>query len=101
VVDPDAIATLFRLQQRGKSLFLISKNPDPSAAIARAKIPDLFIEVVRTEDKVAAVSKLAERHGLALNRTLMINDSGAERLLFERALPEVRTIAPDALQVLG
>ena len=100
-VDPEAVAALFRLDQRGKSQFLVSKNPDPAAAIARAKIPDFFVEIVRTDDKLSTVSELAERHRFALDRTLMINDSGAERALFERALPSVRTIAPDALPVLG
>lgn len=101
VVDPDAVAMLFRLDQRGKSQFLVSKNPDPSAAIARSKIPSLFREVLRTEDKIATVAELAERHGFDLSRALMINDSGAERIRFERELPMVRTIAPDALPVLG
>ncbi|MFT6396558.1 MAG: hypothetical protein ACJAYU_001301 [Bradymonadia bacterium] len=101
VVDPDAIATLFRLDQRGKSQLLLSRNVDPAAAVRRSKIPNLFVEILRTEDKVASMLKLQAKYGLELSRTLMINDSGAERIRFEREMPEVRTIGPDALGVLG
>ncbi len=101
VVDPDAVAMLFRLDQRGKSQVLLSRNVDPAAALSRSKIPDLFVEVLRTDDKVASMRQLRDRHRFDPARTLMINDSGAERIRFESEMPAIRTIGPDALGVLG
>lgn len=101
VVDPEAVAMLFKLDQRGKSQLLLSRNIDPAAAVTRSKIPNLFAEILRTDDKIAAVRELQIRHGFDLARTLMINDSGAERLRFDDQMPEIRTIGPDALGVVG
>lgn len=99
---PESVAALHRLRNRGKRQFLLSKNPNPRAALANAMIAaGHFEEIIRTDDKPTAFDALAARHGFVLPRTLMINDSGSERLVFQQQAPDVRTIAPDALPVLA
>ena len=99
---PESVAALYRMQNRGVRQFLLSKNPDPGAALDRACLSRaLFETIVRTDDKPKSFDALVDQFGLERARTIMVNDSGSERLLFERHAPEVRTVAPDALPVLA
>lgn len=100
VVDADMVGWLYRFAQQGRRQALVTRNPDPAGMLARTRLPDFFERVVSTEDKVAVVRALVDELDVDPARTVMINDSGAEKLLFERELPAVRTIAPDAIGAL-
>jgi hypothetical protein len=99
-VDPELAGWLYRFEQTGKRQALVSRNPDPAAVLTRTQLPDFFEEVISTEDKVSVVRGLMQRHEIEPERLVLINDSGAEKLVFERAIPGCRTIAPDAIGVL-
>ena len=99
--DPDAVACLYDLRNRGVRQFLMTRNPDVEAAIARCLIPPVFESIRVTEDKVDALADLASEQRLDLARCIMVNDSYAERFAVEAAYPLLRVIGPDALELLG
>ncbi|MDG2385073.1 MAG: ATP-grasp domain-containing protein [Pirellulaceae bacterium] len=100
VVDPKMVAWLYRFNQAGKLQSLVTRNVDPRTVISRTRLPDFFDHIVSTTDKLAAIRALLSEQGASGERVIMINDSGAEKILFKRELPAIRTIAPDAINVL-
>lgn len=101
-VDPDAVAWLYRFAQWGKRQVLISRNVDPTALLQRTHIPTAFFEqIIAVQDKVPTVRTLLDSLQVAAARTIMINDSGAEKILFDHEIPAIRTVAPDAIAVLA
>ncbi len=101
VPDPDAIAWLYRLRNAKKRQALVTKNPNPSSTLANALVPAVFESVHRTDDKIPTVLQILADTGVPPERTIMINDSGAEKLQFEEAIPAIRTFTPDALGALA
>jgi hypothetical protein len=99
--DPDAIACLFDLQNRGKRQVLLTRHPNPRALLADYRLPDLFVRIATTSDKIASFSELAREFAIEPRRCVAINDSNTEKLQFQRAFPELRVVTPDAIDVLG
>ncbi len=100
IVDPEMVGWLYRFHQRGKRQTLLTRNPDPQEVMSRVKLPDFFDRVIKTDDKIRAVEALSGQGSPTADRIVMINDSGAEKIAFERVFPQIRTIAPDAMGVL-
>ena len=98
--DPETIAWLYELENQDRRQLLVSKNPDPTGTIERLRIPNVFVDVRRADDKVATVAALLAAHDIETARCILINDSTLEKLAFEDAFPALRTIAPDAIDVL-
>lgn len=102
VPDPEVVAWLYRLWNRGKRQTLVTRNVNPRTLLKQARVPaEMFEEIVSTTDKVLAVRALLDRLGVSAERTIMLNDSGAEKLAFEEEIPAIRTFAPDAIGALA
>ena len=99
-VDPDVVARLHDLHNQGRAQLLLTRNPDPQAVLERLHIPRVFREVRSTEDKVAEVGRALGDLSMDPSRCVMVNDSVIENLAVQEAHPELRTVMPDALDVL-
>ncbi|MBI1317960.1 MAG: ATP-grasp domain-containing protein [Candidatus Hydrogenedens sp.] len=99
--DPEVVAKLYDCANRGKRQFLVSKNPDPVAALQAANIPDLFERVLPTSHKPDAIRGLLRDHALTPEECLMVNDSYQETFEIQATFPGMMTITPDAVEALG
>lgn len=99
--DPDLVAVLYDLANRGKRQLLLSLHPDPKGQILEHKLPGLFVEVRSSRDKPGDLAELVTTHGIDLRDCIVINDSNSERLAFEKRFPDLRILSPDAVEVLG
>ncbi|MCX5768902.1 MAG: ATP-grasp domain-containing protein [Candidatus Hydrogenedentes bacterium] len=99
--DPDVVACLYDLHNRGVRLFLLSKNAEAANLMLRHQVPDFFIEKRFAEDKVAALAELMASHKIDPRACALVNDSYAETFLVQERFPDLRTITPDAIEVLG
>ncbi|MCC6699469.1 MAG: ATP-grasp domain-containing protein [Candidatus Hydrogenedentes bacterium] len=99
--DPDAVACMVDLNNRGVRQLLLSKNAAAPALMEKYRIPDFFVEKLCAEDKVSAIAALVQRHGIEFARCIMINDSYTETFAIQERYPMLRTLTPDALEVLG
>lgn len=99
--DPDVIACMVDLHNRGIRQLLLTKNSDATNLVVTHRIPDYFVEMVCIEDKVGVIGTLLQRHGIDISRCVMVNDSYAETFAIQERYPALRTITPDALEVLG
>ena len=99
--DPDTIAALYDCHNRGIKQFLVTKNPDPRGTLERASIPNFFLEVIHTEDKLSAIAALLRGQKIAPRDCVFINDSNMERLALEASFPGARMIGPDSIETLG
>lgn len=98
--DPDQIALVIELRNQGLVQVVLSRNPDPLAVLAEARLDGLFDEILRADDKLVGFDDLLARHGLTPANTVMINDSNVERVAFEARYPELRVLTPDMIDVL-
>jgi hypothetical protein len=98
--DPDQIALVIELRNQGLTQVVLSRNPDPLAALARERLDGLFDEIVRAENKLVGFDDLLRRHDLSPSTTVMINDSNVERTAFEARYPDLRVLTPDMIGVL-
>lgn len=99
--DPDVVACLHDLHNRGVRQFLLSKNADAADLMRRHQVPDFFVEKRVAEDKVAALSELLALHQIDARACALVNDSYTETFLIQERFPDLRTLTPDALEVLG
>jgi hypothetical protein len=99
--DPEALACLYDLRNRGIRQCLLTKNPDVDALMARHHIPPFFEAVLVSEDKPAALDDLWREYDIEPARCVLVNDSYAERFPIEARYPSLRVITPDALEYLG
>ncbi len=99
--DPESIACLYDLNNRGVRQLLLSKNADAPALLQQHRLPDFFVEVRCAEDKAGALAEWFERYHIAPSRCIVINDSYAELFLLQERFPELRILSPDALEYLG
>ncbi len=99
--DPDVMACLYDLHNRGKRQLLLTRNPDAEAVLSQRRVPLFFEEICISEDKPGALAALTERHGIPIDRCVMVNDSYAERFPLEDAFPQLRIVTPDAIEYLG
>lgn len=99
--DPDALCYLYDCCNRGIKQILLSKNPDTPGAMKAAHIPDVFVEVCQTNDKIAALKRLLEVHAIGHDDCIIVNDSYAETFAIQEQFPGLRTVTPDVLSVLG
>jgi hypothetical protein len=99
--DPEAVACLYDLHNRGIRQWLLSKNPDIAGLLERYQIPRFFQEVRCTDDKALEVRRLVDQCGIEPSRCLMVNDSYTERFILEEQYPSLGVVTPDALDFLG
>lgn len=99
--DPEAMACLYDLHNRGIVQILLSRNPEVSTQLRLHRVPDLFVEVRYTEDKLREIGRVLERYDIDPSRCVAINDSYGERFRIQERYPSLRIIAPDALDSLG
>jgi len=99
--DPDVMACLYDLDNRGVKQFLLSKNPNLESVLARHRIPDIFVEARFTEDKLQEIERVVQTCGVDIDCCVLVNDSYQENLAIQDRLPSLRTVTPDALPVLG
>jgi len=99
--DPEVMACLYDLNNRGKRQLLLTRNGNARALLRLYQVPDFFIEVCISEDKAETLAALIARHGIAPERCVMVNDSYSERFVLEAAFPALRVVAPDAVDYLG
>ena len=99
--DPDAMACLFDLRNRGRRQFLLTKNREATSLIQGHKIPNVFEAVSVAEDKLVGLETMLREHGLDATSCALINDSYTENLLIQKRVPGLLTVTPDALELLG
>lgn len=99
--DPDVVSCLFDLENRGKNQILLTKHPSPIELLRRHKLPDLFVEVRSTQDKVSEIDLLTGSLRFSLSDCIMINDSISERFAIENRHADLRILTPDAIGLLG
>lgn len=99
--DPDVVGCLYDLHNRGKSQLLLTRNPGAQELLRRHQVPDFFTDVCISEEKAEALAGLAALHGIVMDRCVMVNDSYSERFLIEDVFPQLRIVAPDAIEYLG
>jgi carbamoyl-phosphate synthase large subunit len=99
--DPDAVARLYDLSNQGVRQLLLTRHTDPIAVLRSNHIPDLFVGVESTGDKVSALTALLAGHGIVPDRCVLINDSMTENLEIQKRYPELTILLPDALDALA
>lgn len=99
--DPQAIASLYDCRNRGIKQLLITKNPDVLGVLTHHGIPAFFDEVLFVDDKLANIPAMLERHCVAAQSCIAVNDSNSEKIALEQLVPGLRVITPDALEILG
>jgi FMN phosphatase YigB (HAD superfamily) len=99
--DPDAIACLHDLKNRGIRQVLLSKNPAVRDLMRVHQIPDFFETIRQAEDKIAAAAALLDECRIDPGRCIMINDAYSEILALQDVYPDLRIVTPDALELLG
>lgn len=99
--DPDVIACLYDLNNRGIGQALVSRNPQLAELIEAHHIPPFFVEKRYGEDKIAEIGRLMERHSIEPRTCVIVNDSYSELFALQECYPSVRIVTPDALELLG
>lgn len=99
--DPEVMASLFDLHNRGISQLLLSRNPQVDALVTQHQIPRFFAAIRHAEDKAEALGRLLDEHSIDPSRCIMVNDSYAERFVIEERYPTLRVMTPDAIEALG
>ncbi len=99
--DPEAIACLYDLHNRGIRQLLLSRNPRLDELMKTHQIPRFFVDVRQSEDKVEELGRLMASHAIDPARCIMVNDSYVERFAVEKQYPELRVVGPDGLEALG
>lgn len=99
-LSPRMVAAVVDLHNQGKPQFLVSRNADPQGALDQTGVRLPFERVISTTDKVAAFHRLFVEENLDPARVVSINDSNREKLLFLQEFPTLRSITPDAVDVL-
>jgi carbamoyl-phosphate synthase large subunit len=99
-VVADLAGRLFELRNLGIRQWMMTLNVDPEAVLEQTLLPRVFEDVIRTDDKIAALHAFKVATGLSLDRVVMVNDSNREKLAMETAFPELVVLTPDAAAVL-
>jgi len=99
--DPEVLACLYDLHNRGIRQLLLSKNPALDVFLDEYLIPPIFTEARYCEDKVEGVESVVADYGIDLGRCIMVNDSYTETFAIQERFPQLRTLTPDALDRLG
>jgi carbamoyl-phosphate synthase large subunit len=99
--DPDVVACLYDFHNRGVKQILITKNPGARDLLRVHQIPDFFVEVCITTDKLPDVRNLMQAHQIDAKECVMINDSYTEMLDIQKSFSDLRILTPDALDLLG
>ncbi|MCS6863229.1 MAG: hypothetical protein NZT92_23220, partial [Abditibacteriales bacterium] len=77
------------------------KNREVKSLLAAHKVPDFFVEVRFTENKLSELEEVMRVHGIDAHECVMVNDSYTEILAVQKRFPGLRTLTPDALDLLG
>lgn len=99
--DPEAVACLYDLHNRGIRQLLLSRNPQLAQMMKIHHIPPFFVDVRQADDKVAELQRMISDHHIEPSRCIMVNDSYAERFEVEERYPDLRVVSPDGLEALG
>ncbi|GBC78110.1 hypothetical protein HRbin08_01596 [bacterium HR08] len=99
--NPEAIACLYDLNNRGISQILLTKNPEANRILKSHRIPDFFLEVRITDDKLTELERIMGTYGIQAETCIMVNDSVTENLILQRQFPQLRIITPAMLDLLG
>lgn len=99
--DPDALASLYDYHNRGIKQILLTKNSQAKELIKLHKIPDIFLDIRITNDKLTELENLMGVYRILASNCVMINDSYTENLAIQKNCPGLRILTPDALDLLG
>lgn len=99
--DPDIIACIYDCHNRGVQQFLITKNREVNSLLSKHHLPTIFQEVQYTEDKFSLIREIVKSHNIDTTKCVIVNDSTSENLVLQEILPNVRTVTPDSISVLG
>ncbi|MEM2126485.1 MAG: ATP-grasp domain-containing protein [Candidatus Methanomethylicaceae archaeon] len=99
--NPEAIACLYDLNNRGVTQLLLTKNPDADRLLKLHRIPIFFVEVRSTDDKLAELERLMTTYGIEPETCIVVNDSMTENLAIQKRFPQLRVITPAMLDMLG
>jgi predicted HAD superfamily phosphohydrolase YqeG len=99
--NPEAIACLYDLHNRGVAQLLLTRNPNADRLLAVHRIPNFFIDVRSAEDKLTELERLVRTHGIRLEACIVVNDSMTENLVIQKRFPQLRVITPAMLDLLG
>ena len=99
--DPQAVACLYDLHNRGVRQLLLSRKSDVDVLRRERQIPDFFEEIVGAEDKLAELDRLLKRHCIDCRRCVMVNDAYSEIFAINERYPEIRIVTPDGLDLLA
>jgi hypothetical protein len=99
--DPESIAALFDLKNRGVKQILLSRKPEIDKILKFHQIPDLFLEIISDTDKGRAIKLIIKKFKIKLSDLVIINDSTVENFILSDLYPDVRITSPDSLNILG
>lgn len=99
--DPDAMACLYDLHNRGVRQLLLTRNAEHRTVLERGLVPPVFVEMRTAEDKLTALDALLRAHAIEPGRCVLVNDSARENLAIQRRHPALRVLMPDALEALA
>jgi hypothetical protein len=100
-VDPESVACLLDCHNRGKRQILVTKNASPDDTLAHLHIPRVFEKIYQTDRKVDEIARVIESNRINVDDCVVVNDSFTELFELQRRMPQLRTVTPDALGVLG
>lgn len=100
-VDPEVVGYLYDFKNRGKTQLLFSKTKRVNGLLRRYRIPNFFQTVRYTPNKVSAIVTYLKRHRIKANTCVVVNDSNRENLELQKRLPDIITVTPDAVELLG
>jgi len=99
--DPDCMAALYDLRNRGVRQFLLTRNGDVEIVIDHHIVPRVFEAITVADDKMNGLETMLRAYALDPSRVAVVNDSWSENLAFQQRLPGLNTLTPDMLELLG
>ncbi|OGG09737.1 hypothetical protein A2154_00030 [Candidatus Gottesmanbacteria bacterium RBG_16_43_7] len=99
--DPDSIACLYDLYNRGTRQILISRKPDVRALSVKYKLPPIFRDIQCSSDKVKTIRNYLRQNNLPAPAVAVINDSNIENRALQKAFPKMLIVTPECLERLG
>jgi hypothetical protein len=100
-VAPNIVSYLYDFHNRGVQQLLLTRNLEVESLLKAHKLPDFFIEIRVTADKLSELENLVKTYGFDLCDCVLVNDSHIENLTIQERFPYLRTLTPDVLELLG
>ena len=99
--DPELVSRLYDFHNQGCRQVLLSRSIDFEGGQMAAQLPPVFAAVRHVEDKPQALGELLTEFAIEPERCVMVNDSMTENLAIQDRHPGLRTLLPDAVDILA